>query len=172
MNNSGPRIEPWGTPVSISLIEDDTPLQSTYWDVAWISWCLKSPPFRLSVQKLYQVDNKIEKICITVPLWGESSLDASNAESISMSWRHHDIVLGNVLKHWSMVLHRHWGQNDRVNLYAADLGSKWTLFVTLGTTANYSWTTPIMDHISNKMIGIISPHTKWLQTNFTNAVNI
>ena len=31
INRSGPKIQPWGTPVSSSLIEDVVPLKSTYW---------------------------------------------------------------------------------------------------------------------------------------------
>ena len=67
-------------------------------EVIWASRRLESPTTRLLIQQFIQANNKNIKICTTNPLvWGKftrvtdgfPSQRDSNAESVSMSWRHH-----------------------------------------------------------------------------------
>ena len=76
-----------------------------YSHVTWASWCLKSPATRELFRYFVRANIKeTSKFSIIGPLWRESTSDrgippqrVSNAESVSISWRHHDCRCGNRL---------------------------------------------------------------------------
>ena len=75
-----------------------TLMKTHYSEITWTSWLLQSPPTRLILQKLFRLTSKkTSKLSITGPFLGEStgnggfpSQSASNVESVSTSWCHHE----------------------------------------------------------------------------------
>ena len=55
------------------LIQTITTTISLNW-CNWASWCLKSPTTWIVLHNLVQTKNNTPKLCITAPLWGESTM--------------------------------------------------------------------------------------------------
>ena len=111
--------------------------RSNYGDVTWASKRLKSPKNPLFVQQLVQADIKGNiQARMTCPLWGESD---SNAESVSMSWRHHAIMwrdcqidLGDdLLREMNIVWKRHL-QKARWDYYVVLCTVQWPFLYLIG----------------------------------------
>ena len=91
-----------------------------YSNIKWVSTHLNAPAYQLFVQ----LDIKeISKSCILCSLRGESTGDrwipsqrASDAESVSMSWHHHEF--GALLLHHGQMIPLQWRHNEHHGVLA------------------------------------------------------
>ena len=68
-------------------------------DVKWPSWRLELPANRMFVQQFVQIANKeISKVCVTVPLWWESTVIGGSPHKRRVTWKM--LLFDDVIMDW------------------------------------------------------------------------